>query len=652
MSSAALDVTADRLTGDRVRWARLDFEDGRAVYEIEGYGPFPVPKERAANLEYRAAIIRQGEADYDARASFKAMARASFHWWLNTFAWTYRQLKIKQGGRMVPVIGGRGADLPFVSWPCQDRASTQIINCVREGRDLVLDKSRDMGASWLILTIFHWFWQFHADTNFLEVSRKADLVDNAGDPDSLFWKHDYLLKNQPAWMRPRFRRTGGKSPKLVNLSLRSTIVGQTTTGNVGHGGRKTGALVDEMARIREAKPIWEGLSSTTACRIGNSTPHGPGFFSELTRSTKVDQVRLPWWDHPEKGRGRRVVRDPVTGKVRVTSPWYEGQVARAVSKREIAENLDMDHMGAGFVFFDADVLNRQRSIYAATPPTMQGNIRWRGEGHYSDRDVAIRDAKVRTFRFLLNPSGFWRLWIDLVKDTRGQLRPPQDRDAVFGIDVSGGQGASNSTVSVFDPEARWKVAEFKSATVDPAELARIVAMAGYWFGGPHNCAFVCWEANGYGSMFGKHLIRLGYPRFYKQVNTKVLGEPKSRIPGWWSNDQSKVDVLEDYRGALAMDKFRNPSPEAIDEAAQYIWFENGGVGPGQLQNEKADAHATHGDLVIGDALAWHAALWAPRMSTSRRQPPPGSAGERRARASERAKAEEAKRKGDMPRPRW
>ncbi|MCW5776536.1 MAG: hypothetical protein KIS87_08870 [Phycisphaeraceae bacterium] len=635
MSSEVLDALG------APRFRPLRYEGGVREVNVAGFGRFTIPKDPVTNLAYRRDLLLAVEDDPSRADVLRAMCAASYEFWCNSFAWTYRQMKVLQDGRMVPVVGGRGSVVPFITWPCQDENAAELEQAIEGGWDVALDKSRDMGASWLVLSVFHRRWQFLPDSNFLEVSRKLDLVDNAEDPDSLFWKHDFLNHHQPPWLVPRVSRARTPTPRLANLDLRSTIVGQSTTSDVGHGGRKTACLFDEAARMRELKSIWEGAASMTGCRIAASTPRGPVFFSKLVRSPQVKTLRLPWWDHPEKGVGRTMARDPATDRVAVTSPWREQQKARAVTRRELAENVDMDHAGAGYTFFDNTVIVRQLSAYAGEPPAYVGALAWRASGPYTDRDLSIKRRELSTFVFGRTRSGPLLLWTDLADDGKGRLRPPQDRVYVIGADISAGVGASESVLSVFDPHAAWKVATLASGELDPAELARAAAMLGYWFGGRRGFAFIAWEANGPGSIFGRHLVRLGYPWLYKDVKHKELTQPRKPQPtiGFWSDWQRKVDLLEDYEHALASDRFRNPDPVALEQCLDYVWMESGEVGPGGLETEGANARKTHGDRVIADAIAWHAARWAPRLLPSERVPPPGSPAERR----ERSKEREAKR---------
>lgn len=612
----------------------LDYEGGKVDYPLSDGRKITVPKDRAANVLWRKQLLQKARDDRDVQNQLKILCAASFYFWINAFGWTFLQLQIDDGGRMRAIIGGKGSHIPFITWPVQDVGAEKLLRGIKHGGDLAIDKSRDMGASWLVLSVFHWYWQFQADVTFLEISRKLSLVYNDEDQDSLFWKHKYLLQRQPGFLRPRWKMTGGDAPKLINLDNRSVILGATTTSEVGHGGRKTAVLFDEASRIRQLKTAWEGASSMTGCRVANSTPRGYTFFTQLVNSPKVVTVALDWYNHPHKGKGREVFKDG-DGQMRVTSPWYRQQQARAVSAREIAENLDRDHAGAGFVFFDMQVLAFQENAYAANmPATWTGELVYRGDGTiYDSMEHGLINREVHRLAFKPDRRGRWRIWADLI-----QGRPDQGRTYVFGIDVSGGTGASNSVISVFDPAAAWKVAEFASATTSPDELAEIACAAGWWFGGARSCAFIAWEANGYGSIFGKRLLRLRYPWYLRAPREKFDElSRRTKWPGWWSNPQNKIDLLEDYGGAMKSNRFRNPSMEALQEARTYIFYENGQVGPAELQDEKGDARKTHGDRVIADAVAWHAGQKAPRVRPVARTAPAGSVMERKIRAEEAEK---------------
>jgi len=579
--------------------------------------PIEVPKDPLANAEFRRELILSAEDDPEQQSACRAMCSqkslASMLFWINTFAYTYILQEYDENGHERSITSGSN-HVPFITYPYQDDILSDLFEGITQGHDIAVDKTRKMGLSWLILTAMHWFWQFVPGTHFAEFSRKEDLVDSPGDPDSLFWKHDYLIANQPAWMLPVFRRT---DLKLVNKSMDCTIIGQSTTSDGGHGGRKTAVLFDEIARMRHAKLAWEGASQMTACRIANSTAHGPGFFASIVTSGKCKVLTAPFYDHPVFGRGRYVKREE--GKDIVSSPWRDLAVSRAVSKREIAENIDRDHMGAGYVFFDADQIERHRAVNACAPDYI-GHIRFVGEG---DRDLNLRRKRTG---FVFDPDAVerpWSLWLDLEEDEEGEWRPPQTKTYIFGIDVAYGLQAAESTIIVKELETGRQVGEFASSVVEPGEFGRQIMEAGHWFGGAHGCAFVCWEANGGGGQIVSNALRtFSYPWLYSMIDERRRDKKRQPLMGWHSNDERKPAMLGLWRGALARDEFIPRSRRLLDQARQYIFMENGSVGPAHLEQESGAADKTHGDLVIGAGLAQYGSMYCFRCKPPIRKAPP------------------------------
>lgn len=585
-----------------------------------------IPGDPIDNLSYRAGLLTQAGIDPEFRHTLIQMCAEpssdAMLFWINSFADTYLLQEVREDGSEYNVTDKTNAR-PFVTWPYQNDIFAEIFDGITSGRDLAVLKTRKMGLSWMILTAFHWFWQFRPGSHFMEVSRKEDLVDNPGDPDSLFWKHDFLIRRQPRWLVPKFRRT---DLKLENRTLDCTIIGQSTTGDVGHGGRKTAVLFDEIARMREAKMAWEGASQMTSCRIGNSTPHGPGFFCDIVMSGKVRVLKAPFYDHPIFGRGRRIANEG--GKWKITSPWRDAAVAKAVSKREIAENIDMDFMGAGFVFFDLDQIDRHEAQHCDDPIYL-GHIRYAGDEIQREAALRKRFRSPGGLGLYLDPDSPdqpWSLWCELMEDDGGLWRPDQTKTYIFGIDPSYGIQAANSTIVVKCLDTGEQVGEYASATVDPIEFGKQIIEAGYWWGGVRRVAFVVPEANGgAGQNVVNTLRKYAYPWMYSMRDRTKRGVKNTPTLGWHSNDVRKQDVLGQWRGALARNEFTPRSKLLMREARSYIWYEtsSGGnsVGPAFLEQESAAAEKTHGDRVIGAALAHYGGFYCFRSAPPERDPP-------------------------------
>src|SRR5688572_16531421 len=94
-----------------------------------------VPRSFKANLAFRRSVLTQCQGNPDAQAAALEACRQDPLFWANTFVWTYDPRP-------------RVKFLPFCSWPIQDECITRIIEAVDGRHDFLIEKSRDMGASW------------------------------------------------------------------------------------------------------------------------------------------------------------------------------------------------------------------------------------------------------------------------------------------------------------------------------------------------------------------------------------------------------------------------------------------------------------------------------------------------------------------------
>lgn len=559
----------------------------------------------------------------------------SYLFWINTFGMTFRPKVAMADGREV-ALSGRETIWPFVLWPCQDDLAAAAISSIWGGRSLVVDKSRDMGASWVLLSVFQWMFQFFPNMSFLEMSREERAVYDPGDMSALFSKHSFLMEYQPKGMVPPHEST---ALKFARTDCRSSIVGTATGENKGRAGRYSAVLLDEAAFIRQLRPLWVSMEQTVPCRIANSTAFGPGYFSKLVRSGKYGVVRLPWWDHPEKGVGAYETVNPETGAKTITSPYLERKRDEAIDARDVAQEFEMDHDAATSAVFDLPTITRQLSTYAR-PPVFSGYLTVDGhEDHELSRMVGT--GRCPSLRFTAAPlaSGYdsLHLWCDLVKDRDGVFRPPQSRNYVIGSDVGLGLGASNTTASVIDTSTGDKVAEFASAKHGPEDWARKLAALGFWFGGPAGCAYLIWESNGAGQNVWKILHMLRYPWYYRSVDESKVSAKVSDSPGFHQTNERKKALILNLAGAMRRDEFRNPSKRAIEEASTYSWYDSGDVGTGERADLTTGARSQHGDLTIADALALHGSIFWVRSRPPVREPDEGTFLEFKKRIEEKAR---------------
>ena len=217
--------------------------------------------------------------------------------------------------------------VPFKLYPIQADFLRWLADREAAQEDGLADKSRDMGATWLAVAYCVHGWLFRPGFSAGFGSRKLELVDSLGDPDSILEKARILLDNLPAWMRPPgyVREKHAGHCRFVNPQNGATITGEGGD-NIGRGGRKSIYFVDEAAFIARPKLVERSLSQTTNCRIDISTPNGPGNpFAQRRFSGAVKVFTLHWRKHPLKDER-----------------WYAAMKARFDSVT-VAQEIDIDY---------------------------------------------------------------------------------------------------------------------------------------------------------------------------------------------------------------------------------------------------------------------------------------------------------------------
>lgn len=190
-----------------------------------------------------------------------AVSQSDILFWFDHFAYTYN-----------PRV--RPSDLPFNLMPFQVKVVETLHDCIRKGEPLLIEKSRDMGITWLIVLTFQWFWMFEHGSDFLIGSKVQDLVDKKGDRSTIFQKLRYNIQMQPPWMLPSLDKNHDTFMKIIHPINGNTITGASSTVDFGRGGRYRAAMLDEYAFHPYGKAAYESVSQSTNCIIMPSTPNG------------------------------------------------------------------------------------------------------------------------------------------------------------------------------------------------------------------------------------------------------------------------------------------------------------------------------------------------------------------------------------------
>lgn len=547
-----------------------------------------VPKEVRANLKWRAIVHRRVLTDPEYADTLRDACSRDPLFFINGFTWTYDP-------RRTPF-----PKLPFILYPYQEEAILEILQAIGS-YDLLIEKSRDMGASWLCVIAPFWCWKFKSGQSFLFASRVDDYVDKTGNPKSLFWKFDYILNNLPTWLKPQgFNRNEHRTKSHIeNPENGSVIDGESTTDNLARGDRRTAILLDEFAAVDQGHRVLSATRDATKCRLFNSTPSGTNNAFFDIKQTGIKKLRLHWSTHPLKAAGLYTTADnggvklldkegfpigyiPVLDN-KLRSPWYDTECSRAANLQEIAQEIDIDYLGSAFQYFNAAIVNEKMRRYARQP--------------FLVGDLEYDETTGDPIRFRESPDGRLRLWCLLNKESK----PSIDHKVVLGNDVSAGTGASNSCIAGWDMSLQEKVCEYVNPHIRPEAMAKQAVALARWFGG----AFLIWESGGPGRQFGSRVMELGYSNVYLRKNDESISGKVSDIPGVAMTKETKLVIMGAYRAALEKGECINRSKEAVEETLEYVFSPDGGVvhSRASSKTDPSGAKANHGDRVIADALA-------------------------------------------------
>lgn len=204
--------------------------------------------------------------------------------------------------------------MPFVLFKRQREFIEFLYGLVQAQAPGLVEKSRDMGASWGGVAFSVWLWLFYPGAAVGWGSRTAPLVDQLGDPKSIFEK----IRQTINWLPPEFLPAGFNPQRhmtmmrLINPENGASIVGEIGD-NIGRGGRTLIYFKDESAHYEHPESIEAALSANTNIQVDISSVNGLGNVFHRRREAgeiwepgrpmtknRANVFILDWSDHPAK----------------------------------------------------------------------------------------------------------------------------------------------------------------------------------------------------------------------------------------------------------------------------------------------------------------------------------------------------------------
>jgi len=273
----------------------------------------PVP-EGPADIRKRVALALACQQSRDLREQVKVKAAADPVWFIDYF-----------GVTLEPRRQGEEAIQPFLLFPFQREFVRELHQRVLTGKDLLVEKSRDVGATWTVLWFLLHQWLFRPNFQALLGSWKEEEADDR-TPRSLFGKLDFALHHLPGWLLPQGfeERKHRVKLRLVNPANGSVLLGDSANPNFSRGGRFACIFIDEAATWPDLEEVWRATSQSSPCRILVSTPKGRNFFASLRFSGQIDVLTLHWSLRPDRDEA-----------------WYQREKERLIDPVTIAQELDI-----------------------------------------------------------------------------------------------------------------------------------------------------------------------------------------------------------------------------------------------------------------------------------------------------------------------
>jgi phage terminase large subunit len=263
------------------------------------------PPDYAAEFSTRINRIQRLKSDAELRAGIAERYRDDPVAWILHWAVTYDPRKASTD---------EPPTMPFVLFDRQAELVEFLAACIDGQQSGLIEKARDMGATWVCCAFSVWLWLYRPGASIGWGSRKEQLVDKLGDPDSIFEKMRIVIRNLPRLMLPDRFDADGDMPymKIVNRQTGATITGESGD-NIGRGGRKLIYFKDESAHYERPEKIEAALADTTNVQIDISSVNGPGNVFHRRReggkewapgqelaTDRANVFVMDWRDHPAK----------------------------------------------------------------------------------------------------------------------------------------------------------------------------------------------------------------------------------------------------------------------------------------------------------------------------------------------------------------
>lgn len=226
--------------------------------------------------------------------------------------------------------------MPFKLRNYQERTIREMFDPLKMDQNILIEKTRQIGISWLMAGIFAYIILFIPNEQLRVLGKKEEFVDSSElDPNTLMGKVKFILENFESRALKAYTRKviRCKYLKIVNRLMNTICTGESSSSKSGRGTTLGYVWWDETAFTEHDREIFASISPNSRRLILLSTANGKNtLFYQLKK--KIDDRELI-------GRWHKI---RIHWSEYFSQAWYEGQ------KQElggdpllIAQELDIDY---------------------------------------------------------------------------------------------------------------------------------------------------------------------------------------------------------------------------------------------------------------------------------------------------------------------
>src|SRR4051812_46395797 len=102
--------------------------------------PYEYPKDYEANIDYRLKLMMKLANNKKMQLIVADLCKEDILFWINSFCATYNPRK-------------NPAVVPFITYKYEDDLILDLVDSIKNQKDILIDKSRDMGVTWCVLLV-------------------------------------------------------------------------------------------------------------------------------------------------------------------------------------------------------------------------------------------------------------------------------------------------------------------------------------------------------------------------------------------------------------------------------------------------------------------------------------------------------------------